>query len=90
MELAIEIVDFPIKNGDFPYLYYYVSFPEGTYRDSGNVMCEDWYGMIAFPKISLGHLTPTLPVAVDLPDIFTASCSERIFSRLEGLYDCNI
>ena len=36
--MAIEIVDFPIKHGDFPVRY--VSLPEGTRRPRSETFCE--------------------------------------------------
>ena len=34
--MAIDIVDFPIKNGEFPYSY--VSLPEGTQKKSKSII----------------------------------------------------
>ena len=42
--MTIEIVDFPIKNGDFP--YFFVCFPEGNMWNMirSSKVCRDWHG----------------------------------------------
>ena len=59
VKMAIEIVDFPVKNGDFPWQY--VSSPEGTHIDS---YILDHWGLLPSDFSDgfrfLPHLSPQL------------------------------